>query len=88
MVENTLMPSASGAFTILANQLTSTFFPPLGPNLKVLLVWPKFPPSFWGFEGVLQMLPEAAMTPPLGLVTVGGAMSSDMVDAASGPRFR
>jgi radical SAM superfamily enzyme YgiQ (UPF0313 family) len=45
-------------------------FPPLGPNLKVLLIWPKFPPSFWGFEGVLQMLPEAAMTPPLGLITV------------------
>lgn len=44
--------------------------PPLGPNLKVLLVWPRFPPSFWGFEGVLQMLPEAAMTPPLGLITV------------------
>jgi hypothetical protein len=45
-------------------------FPPLGPNLKVLLVWPKFPASFWGFEGVLEMLPEAAMTPPLGLITV------------------
>jgi radical SAM superfamily enzyme YgiQ (UPF0313 family) len=44
--------------------------PPLGPNLNVLLVWPRFPPSFWGFEGVLQMLPEAAMTPPLGLITV------------------
>jgi radical SAM superfamily enzyme YgiQ (UPF0313 family) len=45
-------------------------FPPLGPSLKALLVWPRFPPSFWGFEGVLQMLPEAAMTPPLGLITV------------------
>src|ERR1700678_3039115 len=45
-------------------------FPPLGSNLNVLLVWPKFPPSFWGFEGVLQMLPEAAMTPPLGLITI------------------
>lgn len=44
--------------------------PPLGSNLNVLLVWPKFPPSFWGFEGVLEMLPEAAMTPPLGLITV------------------
>jgi radical SAM superfamily enzyme YgiQ (UPF0313 family) len=44
--------------------------PPLGPNLKVLMVWPSFPPSFWGFEGVLQMIPERAMTPPLGLVTV------------------
>ena len=47
-----------------------TPLPPLGSNLNVLLVWPKFPPSFWGFEGVLQMLPEAAMTPPLGLITI------------------
>jgi len=60
----------NGVFSILANNAPSMFFPPLGRNLKVLLVWPKFPPSFWGFEGVLQMLPEAAMTPPLGLVTV------------------
>jgi len=50
--------------------------PPLGPNLKVLLVWPRFPPSFWGFEGVLQMLPEAAMTPPLGLITVAALCPS------------
>ncbi|MCU1328823.1 MAG: Radical domain protein, partial [Bryobacterales bacterium] len=48
----------------------SPSLPPLGPNLNVLLIWPRFPPSFWGFEGVLQMLPEAAMTPPLGLITV------------------
>ena len=44
--------------------------PPLGKNPKVLMVWPRFPPSFWGFEGVLEMLPEKAMTPPLGLITV------------------
>ncbi len=54
----------------LHSQLSPAPLPPLGPNLKVLLIWPKFPPSFWGFEGVLQMLPEAAMTPPLGLITV------------------
>ncbi len=66
------MPSLpdNGVFSILANHAPSIMFPPLGQNLKVLLVWPKFPPSFWGFEGVLEMLPEAAMTPPLGLVTV------------------
>src|SRR6516165_9208766 len=45
-------------------------FPPLGRNLKVLLVWPEFPPSFWGFENALKMTPEAAMTPPLGLITL------------------
>jgi radical SAM superfamily enzyme YgiQ (UPF0313 family) len=44
--------------------------PPLGPEINVLMVWPSFPPSFWGFEGVLEMIPERAMTPPLGLITV------------------
>ncbi len=47
-----------------------TPLPPLGPHIKVLMVWPSFPPSFWGFEGVLEMIPERAMTPPLGLITV------------------
>jgi radical SAM superfamily enzyme YgiQ (UPF0313 family) len=45
-------------------------YAPLGSEINVLMVWPKFPPSFWGFEGVLQMIPEAAMTPPLGMITV------------------
>jgi len=44
--------------------------PALGPDLRALLVWPKFPPSFWGFEGLTNMIPEDAVTPPLGLVTV------------------
>jgi radical SAM superfamily enzyme YgiQ (UPF0313 family) len=56
--------------SVQSNERASAVFPPLGKNLNVLLVWPKFPPSFWGFEGVLDMLPEAAMTPPLGLITV------------------
>ena len=55
---------------LTSSALRGEAFPPLGAGLKVLLVWPKFPPSFWGFEGVLEMLPEAAMTPPLGLITV------------------
>jgi radical SAM superfamily enzyme YgiQ (UPF0313 family) len=40
------------------------------------MVWPSFPPSFWGFEGVLQMIPERAMTPPLGLITVAALCPS------------
>ncbi len=50
--------------------MTAGSFPPLGTKVKALMVWPRFPPSFWGFEGVLEMLPECAMTPPLGLITV------------------
>src|ERR1700730_13705775 len=57
-------------FSIVKNESAPVLFPPLGSNLKVLMVWPRFPPSFWGFEGVLEMIPEKAMTPPLGLITV------------------
>lgn len=64
------------AFPILTDDIRWDHFAPLGPNIKALLIWPKFPPSFWGFEGVLQMLPEAAMTPPLGLITVAALCPS------------
>jgi radical SAM superfamily enzyme YgiQ (UPF0313 family) len=53
-----------------SGDLPYTPLPALGSNIKVLMVWPSFPPSFWGFEGVLEMIPERAMTPPLGLITV------------------
>lgn len=57
-------------FHVLEPHRASDCLPPLGPNIKALMVWPKFPPSFWGFEGVLEIIPEGAMTPPLGLITV------------------
>ncbi len=56
--------------TIPPTESLPDVFPPLGPNVKVLMVWPRFPPSFWGFEGVLEMVPEQSVAPPLGLVTV------------------
>lgn len=45
-------------------------FEALGPRPNVLLVWPAFPPSFWGFGDMLRMLPERSIMPPLGLITV------------------
>jgi radical SAM superfamily enzyme YgiQ (UPF0313 family) len=45
-------------------------FPPLGPALKVLLVWPRFPSSFWTFDGILDLVPIETDQPPLGLLTV------------------
>jgi radical SAM superfamily enzyme YgiQ (UPF0313 family) len=45
-------------------------WPPLGPTPTVLLVWPKFPKSFWGFEGMLRLMPDKSIMPPLGLITV------------------
>src|ERR1700731_2387319 len=49
---------------------TAETFPPLGSHIKALMIWPRFPPSFWGFEGVLEIIPERSMIPPLGLITV------------------
>lgn len=45
-------------------------FPPLGSALKVLLVWPCFPSSFWSFDGIRELVPMRAEQPPLGLLTV------------------
>ncbi len=45
-------------------------FRPLGPALKVLLVWPRFPSSFWTFDGILDLVPIETDQPPLGLLTV------------------
>ena len=53
-----------------SNEGPADSFPPLGPNLKALMVWPRFPPSFWGFEGMLEVLPERSVMPPLGLITL------------------
>src|SRR5271157_1057204 len=45
-------------------------FPPLGDKVNALLVWPKIPNSFWAFSGMLELLPEKVVMPPLGLITV------------------
>src|SRR6202790_2254948 len=45
-------------------------FPPLGPAIRVLMVWPSFPASFWSLGEMMQIVPERALVPPLGLITV------------------
>jgi len=55
---------------VLSDHAAEQTLPPLGRGLKVLMVWPHFPSSFWGFEGVFEMVPESSVMPPLGLVTV------------------
>jgi radical SAM superfamily enzyme YgiQ (UPF0313 family) len=57
-------------FLILPNEIASDSLPALGPNVNALMVWPRFPRSFWGFEGMLEIIPEKSIMPPLGLITV------------------
>jgi radical SAM superfamily enzyme YgiQ (UPF0313 family) len=45
-------------------------FPPLGPAIKVLMVWPRFPASYWSLGEATEIVPERSLMPPLGLVTL------------------
>ncbi|MEA5620597.1 B12-binding domain-containing radical SAM protein [Cronbergia sp. UHCC 0137] len=45
--------------------------------MKVLLVYPLFPKSFWSFEKTLALLDRKAMLPPLGLVTVAAILPQE-----------
>ncbi|MDE0505908.1 MAG: radical SAM protein, partial [Candidatus Poribacteria bacterium] len=45
------------------------------PN--ALLVYPEFPPSYWGYNYALQFIGRKSNMPPLGLLTVAGLFPKD-----------
>lgn len=42
--------------------------------MRVLLIYPVFPQSFWSFEKALELVGRKAMLPPLGLITVAAIL--------------
>ncbi len=44
---------------------------------KVLLVYPEFPISFWGFQYAIEFIGKKANMPPLGLITIAGMLPED-----------
>jgi radical SAM superfamily enzyme YgiQ (UPF0313 family) len=42
--------------------------------MKVLLVFPKYPASFWSFKYALRFISKKAAVPPLGLITVSAML--------------
>ncbi len=38
--------------------------------MKILLIWPKFPATFWSFKSALPFIAKKSAFPPLGLLTV------------------
>jgi radical SAM superfamily enzyme YgiQ (UPF0313 family) len=42
--------------------------------VKALLVWPRFPRSYWGQEYTLEIIGKGAVLPPLGLLTVAALL--------------
>jgi radical SAM superfamily enzyme YgiQ (UPF0313 family) len=45
--------------------------------MRVLLIYPIFPDSFWSFEKTIELLGRKAMLPPLGLITVAALLPKD-----------
>jgi radical SAM superfamily enzyme YgiQ (UPF0313 family) len=45
--------------------------------VRVLLVYPKFPLTFWSFDKVLELVNRKALLPPLGLLTVAALLPQD-----------
>ncbi len=43
-------------------------------NLKILLLYPQFPDTFWSFKHALKFISKKATFPPLGLLTVASML--------------
>lgn len=45
--------------------------------MRILLVYPKYPDTFWGFKNALDFISKKAVHPPLGLLTVAALLPAD-----------
>ncbi len=45
--------------------------------MRVLLINPRFPQSFWSFEKALELVDRQALLPPLGLITVAAILPQE-----------
>lgn len=45
--------------------------------MRALLVYPVFPPTFWSYEKILELVDRKVLLPPLGLITVAAILPQD-----------
>jgi radical SAM superfamily enzyme YgiQ (UPF0313 family) len=45
--------------------------------MKILLVYPKYPNTYWSFSGVLRYIDKKAVFPPLGLLTIAAMLPEE-----------
>jgi radical SAM superfamily enzyme YgiQ (UPF0313 family) len=45
--------------------------------MKVLLVYPEFPKTFWSYEKILELVQRKVLLPPLGLLTVAAILPQE-----------
>ena len=56
--------------------ISNTFFV-WDSMMKVLLVYPEYPVTFWSFDYALKFISKKAAYPPLGLLTVAAMLPDD-----------
>ena len=47
--------------------------------MKILLVYPEFPDTFWSFKHALRFIQKKAVSPPLGLLTVAAMLPDEWI---------
>lgn len=45
--------------------------------MRILLVYPEFPDTFWSFKHALRFIRKKATSPPLGLMTVAAMLPDE-----------
>ncbi len=45
--------------------------------MRALLLYPRFPMTFWSFEGILELVNRRALMPPLSLITVAALLPQE-----------
>ena len=45
--------------------------------MNILLIYPEYPATFWGFKYALKFIRKRAALPPLGLLTIGAMLPEE-----------
>ena len=45
--------------------------------MRILLIYPIFPPTFWSYEKILELVNRKVLLPPLGLITVAAILPQE-----------
>ena len=45
--------------------------------MKILMVYPEFPDTFWSFKHALKFVSKKSGSPPLGLITVAAMLPKE-----------
>ncbi len=55
--------------------------------MKILLIYPQCPDSFWSFKHALKFISKKAAVPPLGIITVSAMLPSYMAEKTGGYEY-